>query len=234
MKARILQSRTSWYSKYVPLAGSGCVLCLPGQDDPQSSTIRDISGQGNNGTITTASWTRTEKGLWVLSFDGSNDYISCGNDSSLLFTSEAFTMLAWLYPDNFAGDKMIVCRGLYETDGWYAEIYTTQKIGLRTHQAGAHQITQSSASMTATTWQHVAFVRSGASVTIYRNGTDITDSAGIHVDPRTNTRNLYIGQYDLSSARFLGDMALWALHNVALSQAQVQGMYNRQRHLFGV
>ncbi|KKN81719.1 hypothetical protein LCGC14_0316310 [marine sediment metagenome] len=59
------------------------VLWLPGQDDPQSATIRDRSGFGNDGAITGATWVQNSKGLWVLDFDGIDDIVTCGTDSSI-------------------------------------------------------------------------------------------------------------------------------------------------------
>jgi len=56
----------------------------------------DSSGRGNNGTIHGASWTSGRSGA-ALSFDGVNDYVDCGNDSSLNPTDE-ITVEAWIYP----------------------------------------------------------------------------------------------------------------------------------------
>ena len=65
--------------KFTPDANT--VLWLPGQDDAYSATIRDRSGNGNNGTITQAVWTRNNQGTWYLDFDGTNDKIQLANSS---------------------------------------------------------------------------------------------------------------------------------------------------------
>lgn len=65
---------------YPPSADS--VLYLPGYP-PLGATIRDFSGQGNHGTITGATWTRLPSGLWVLDFDGNDDYVGCGAVTTL-------------------------------------------------------------------------------------------------------------------------------------------------------
>ena len=46
------------------------VLWLPGQDDAYSSTIRDRSGNGNDGTITGSMWKQNGQGIWGLSSPG--------------------------------------------------------------------------------------------------------------------------------------------------------------------
>ncbi len=48
-------------------------LWLPGQDDPQSSTIRDRSGNKNDGTLVGTAWVQNSKGFYVQSFDGADD-----------------------------------------------------------------------------------------------------------------------------------------------------------------
>ncbi len=59
------------------------VLWLPGQDDPQSSTIRDRSGKGNDGAITGATWVTGPKGIRELDFDGASGLVNCGTDASI-------------------------------------------------------------------------------------------------------------------------------------------------------
>ena len=47
------------------------------------SSIADLSGNGNTGTITGATWVKTTGGDSCLSFDGTDDYVDCGNNASL-------------------------------------------------------------------------------------------------------------------------------------------------------
>ena len=58
-----------WNGHRFPPPESGNVLYLPGYP-AQGSTIQDFSGNGNNGAITGATWTRLSSGLWVLSICG--------------------------------------------------------------------------------------------------------------------------------------------------------------------
>ena len=85
---------------------ANCVLWLPGQDDPQSSTIRDRSGNGNNGTFgagaAAPTWKRLPSGLWVLDFDGLNDHTLISYHASLnpkLITIEIWFKAATNLPD---------------------------------------------------------------------------------------------------------------------------------------
>jgi len=61
-------------------------------------TAYDRSGQGNHGTLTnmeaTTDWVDGKVGQ-ALSFDGVNDYVNAGNDSSLNISDKA-TISAWV------------------------------------------------------------------------------------------------------------------------------------------
>lgn len=62
-------------------------------------TATDSSGQGNNGTITGATWTGGYFGQ-ALSFDGIDDYVQSSLDLGEL---SMFTITAWIYPRVFDG-----------------------------------------------------------------------------------------------------------------------------------
>lgn len=66
---------------YTPQDDS-CVLSLDARD-VAGSKIYDRSGKGNHGTIAGAVLKPSNYGLPVLCFDGVDDYINLGNDSSL-------------------------------------------------------------------------------------------------------------------------------------------------------
>lgn len=72
------------------------VLWFPGQDDNFSSTVRDRSGSGNDGTIFGATWARTGQGLWYLTFDGADDWIDLGTPATLnTGLANAFSVDIW-------------------------------------------------------------------------------------------------------------------------------------------
>jgi hypothetical protein len=111
---RGLAVRPSWYPKYVPKAGDGCVLYCPGQDDPQSAVLRDISGNRNNGTITGATWVREASGIQALSFDGTDDKLVIPHHASL--NPLTFTLLMWIYLTARVDWTFIANKG--DGDGW--------------------------------------------------------------------------------------------------------------------
>jgi|GEM_PF-2512163 len=80
--------------QWLKSGGDDLVLRLD-MNENDGNTVYDSSGYGNNGTIHGATWTTGKFGS-ALSFDGENDYVDCGNDSSLDIT-DAITIEAWVY-----------------------------------------------------------------------------------------------------------------------------------------
>lgn len=221
----------SWQS-VVRKPPNGSVLWLPGIKANQAD-VPDFSGSGNNGTITGATWTRLPSGLPVLVFDG-DDYVSCGNDSSLNFTTQAFTIAVWIYPTATGAYRDIYCRGFYQADGYRVVWSNVNKIEFNTNQALANQDSVSSA-LSLSTWYRIVVTRSGASGRIYANGSDITVTAASHTNPTTSTRNAYIGQYDAGTQRFIGKIGLeGVISGTAWTAAQVAQDYQQTRHLIPV
>ncbi len=78
------------------------VLWLPGQDDAFSSTIRDRSGNGNDGTLANTTWVKNSKGLWVLDFNATTSIVTVSDAASIqnIFDGGG-TIEAWI---NLASD----------------------------------------------------------------------------------------------------------------------------------
>src|SRR5215210_615779 len=64
-------------------------------DAGSGSTVADVSGQGNTGSISGATWTTTAKTGSALSFDGVNDLVSIA-DSAALDLTIGMTLEAWV------------------------------------------------------------------------------------------------------------------------------------------
>jgi hypothetical protein len=84
ISARVLASSTGLVASYAFSEGSG-------------TTVADSSGNGNNGTISGATWTTAGKYGSALSFNGTSSRVVI-NDSSSLHLSSGMTLEAWVSP----------------------------------------------------------------------------------------------------------------------------------------
>lgn len=74
------------------------------------STLFDISGQGNNGTLTNGASVIQGSAGRVLNFDGVDDYVIMGNTLNNIVSggSSKFSISAWIYPIGGTADGTII------------------------------------------------------------------------------------------------------------------------------
>ena len=107
---------------------------------------------------------------------------------------------------SLANHPIIFCRGFYQADGYYFQISSGGAFYFITNQAGANQATETAAGrILVNTWYILGVTRAGAVVKLYRNGVDVTDISGSHINPKTCTRTPKIGIYDDKSSNAFND-----------------------------
>jgi len=212
----------------------GCVLSLTGL--PQSgSVILDRSPYGNNGTITGATWTQTEQGLWYLDLNSATpDYINCGTGSSLNIAGN-LTILAWIKPTDVTTAARIASNGNYNNYGFELFLQSSE-LRFATYNTGVHPTSESTASLTTNTWQLVGVSLRGSTATLTRNGVNISDVQANHASIGSSSKPFVLGIYanDLSSGPLDGGIALVVVLNTNKSIPYIPSFYNETRHLFGV
>src|ERR1700729_3106318 len=77
-------------------ASSGLVAAY-GFDEGSGTTVTDASGNGNNGTISGATWSTAGKYGDALSFNGTSSLVTIPNSASLQL-SGGMTLEAWVKP----------------------------------------------------------------------------------------------------------------------------------------
>jgi len=199
-------------------------------DEGQGSTAYDESDHNNDGSLGTGSsaptWT-TGKFNNALSFDG-NDYVNCGTDSSLRFTSEPFTLSAWIYSTSTSSGAEIIAND--DVSNGYGFL-TIAGGTLRFTTRGTTDVyTDSSTTIPTNTWAHVVAIYTGSNGErkIYINGVEdasesITGSITAADDP------LFIGQRADSSNYFQGKIDEVKVYNYALTAEQIKIDYNNSK-----
>ncbi len=178
-------------------------------------------------------------GIPYLDFDGANpDWVEClAAAVHLDFTAGDFSYLVWAWTDDMSLDRTLMCRGLLDTDGYHCAVLIDGTIIFYTNQGAANQSSFSApAAITTGNWNLIGFTRSGDSVRVFRQGVDITDTEGIHINPLTSARDLHIGIYDSEAANtaWHGHMQGPRMWGRQLSALQMKMIWEYERSWFGV
>jgi len=220
----------------------GLVLALDAADRnsyPGSGTTwTDLSGRGNNGTLTNMDGTNFNSANGgSLTFDGTNEYVTCGNPSSLNFGTGNFTISFTVYTTayGFQGGSY-VGKGNGTSIGFDFRDYAFFLYGT------TGLIAQKSFAATLNVWEHHTFVYDSSSspyVKFYKNGTytdgSTTNNAG-NISSINTSEPFRIG---LSVAGgptryFNGRIPVVQAYNRALSAAEISQNFNALRGRFGI
>ena len=220
----------------------GLVLCLDAADRNSypgtGSTWGDLSGNENNGTFgaSTAAPTFSGDNGGVLSFDG-NDYVGCGNPSSLNFGTGNFTLLfaAYRTGTGFQGGSY-VGKGNGTTLGFDFRdsnffLYGTNGL-----------IAQRGFFTTLNVWEHHTIVYDSSSspyVKFYRNGSFLSssttnNSANVSSINTTNSFRIGLSTAGGSNRYFIGRIPLVSVYNRALTNSEIRQNFEATKGRFGL
>ncbi len=183
------------------------------------TTITDSSGNDNTGTLTNMSspWVSghlDKDGYFrnALQFDGADDYINCGNDSSLN-PSDALTITAWIKLDgSFTYDNTIVSRG-YATDS--GEVYWLEILNYSPYQVRFHwgdgttrDYLKTTSGIPSNEWHHVAVTFDSGEVKIYIDGELDASKTSTVTSIQLQAYDTQIGKYWSGAVAHLFDGAM--------------------------
>jgi len=212
----------------------GLVLCLDAADKnsyPGSGTTwTDLSGEGNNGTLTSGPTYSSDNGGAIV-FDGNNDYVDCGN-SSIFDVGNNITVNVWFYVDSISSYQAIVAKVLNDYSlGWeVANSSGTFRVTLR---PSATLVNLVAGTLSVGNWYMGTMTFDNTTARLYLNGvqTGSTTSGG----PVTlnSTQPLTIGRR-IQGSYYDGNIAQVSIYNRELTAAEVKQNFNALRHRFGV
>ncbi len=205
------------------------------------TTWTDLSDNGNNGTLTNGPIFSSDKGGTIV-FDGTDDYISCGNDESVNIVGpisiEAWVSLATTPTE--AG-SVIVTKG--NVNGGAATIQ--YNVHFNMNRAIVWQISDGSSTNSMTTsdtvdtgdWYNICCTHDAANTNsyVYINGVlSASDISSIGNLGGTSI-NLTIGYDDFTDRYpYNGRISNVRIYNKTLSASEVLQNFNSQRSRFGV
>ncbi len=190
------------------------------------TTLADTSGNGNNGTISGATWSTSGKYGGALSFDGVNDLVTVADANSLDLTT-GMTLEAWVFPAALGGTWRTAL--LKEQPGQlvYGLYANADNSRPSAHVfVGGDRDTRGTAILPINTWTHLAAAYDGATLRLYVNGVQAS-SQSIVGSILTSTGALRIGGNNVWAEWFSGRLDEVRVYNRALSAAEVQADLNR-------
>jgi Concanavalin A-like lectin/glucanases superfamily len=191
-------------------------------DEGQGTTIRDLSGNGNTGTLSSSgvTWQTTVPATVGFddyasaAFNGSSGYATLGA-TGLPATDAAITISAWVNLSSVAGNQNMVALsgggGNYLQMGLRNGAYTVWPSGAGTSVTGPAAVINS--------WHQVAYTYNGASTdTIYVDGVAYP---GTFTHQSGATTTAYLGTFSPAQELLSGALDDVRIYNVALTAKQI-------------
>ena len=200
-------------------------------DDGSGTVARDVTGNGNDGTLNgDPQWVSGMYGVG-LEFDG-DDFVDCGNNDILNFGTNDWTITAWIQTTQIDRGTVFANGG----DNGGGVRYT-----LATHEANADRMTLTTdddstkaQALGATVvidgqWYHVAAMRAGTETRVYVNGVlDGTNTVPAGYDlAGTSQHNSLIGAMTTHTdgsliKLYIGIIDDVRIYNTALTESELQ------------
>ena len=168
--------------------------------------------------------------------------------ADLDFTTEDFSLVAWIYLSNLAREHTIICYGaqaVVNGGGYqlFTSLATPSRLTFAICQGTTIQSIVSEAELNAATWHLIGATRNGTVGKVYINGKDRTTSANAIVDPVTQTEPFHIGvrqiettgvgiNYDTPFEGYQAYPRVWGSR--CLTDEDMLEIWNGERQLFGM
>ncbi|KPK75864.1 MAG: hypothetical protein AMJ79_09480, partial [Phycisphaerae bacterium SM23_30] len=198
-------------------------------DEGSGATAYDSVG-ANHGAVYGATWI-DGKIDGALSFDGVNDFVDLGKDSSLDFKN-AFTISTWVKPRGQSGNyQRFFHRGYYNKDEdtktlhiWY--IYDTNEFGYRVRHDSNIKLVTGPAQRDV--WQHFVATYDAGAMKLYINGAYVDGTTDADLQPEISDYNLFVGTAvgQVQKEKFFhGDLDDIMYFDRALSDEEILQLY---------
>ena len=200
---------------------------------PFSGNANDISGNGNNGTVTEASLTTDRFGNAnsAYSFNGTTDYITVPNSSTLQITG-AITISAWIKTSGTADYAAILCKSTASAPrtGYLMYLDDYQKAAtLLLNNSDAdlqrHMAVRTVGGVSDDQWHHILTVYDQSKIKTYIDGI-FQEEADYALGMVSNNMPLLIGKDQIINRYFTGDIDDIRIYNRALNATEQESLYH--------
>ncbi|MFB3903666.1 MAG: LamG-like jellyroll fold domain-containing protein [Acidobacteriota bacterium] len=197
------------------------------------SATADSSGNGNILTFTNgAAFNSAGRTNGCVLLDGTNDYAQAANSTSLNITGNQITVAAWVRFDVIDSTPEIILskpKSATQHQSPYHS-YSLHRLGngqLRIWLTiGGVGKSVAGGSVVANTWYHVAGVYNGSQITLYINGAPAGTPLSVTGNITGYSTPLRLGVNGAIGEALDGRVDGVRVYNVALTQTQIQNLYN--------
>jgi len=171
----------------------------------------------------------TSSGIFggAFEFDGSGDYIDCGNDTSLDFEIDNFSVSVWVKTD-LNDDFDIIYKMVGGNPGWGLYTNASGMPGFWAQgSAGAAVTLNALTAIGDGEWHHIAVTRGGNDFEIFLDGNS-EDSDTVAVQNLNTSHNLEIGKDNgVAGWEWNGTIDEVAIYNRSLTATEISDLYER-------
>jgi len=232
-----LQGNSSWSQvrTFTTLANTNPNLIgLWKMNEGSGNILFDNSGFNHNATIQISNgvtWVAGKENL-AIRLDGINGRYALVPHNETLNVSQQITLSAWIKPTALA-NRQIISKG--GPNGFELSTVDLGKIEFRINrEANGSTFRLRSIQNYPTNgqiWIHVVATFNGTRSTLYINGVLDNSQNFPQTAILTNTSPLQIGTRNTGSNKWIGDLDDLRLYNVALTESQIQTVYNENSNL---
>ena len=189
-------------------------------ENGSGSTLSDVSGTGNHGTIIGATWTTEGHVGKALSFNGSNNWVRIADAPSLDLTT-GMTLEAWVYPTALTGRHIVVLK---QQLGQLAyALYANTDSGTPSGNVFIDSVNNEAEGilpLPLNTWSHLATTYDGTRLRFYVNGVRVRSlvMSGLI---QTFSGSLRIGGNSVWGEYFSGRIDEMRIYNRALTTTEI-------------
>jgi len=199
------------------------------------TTFYDLSGNGNNGTLTNGPTYSGSNGGSIV-FDGSNDYVS----TNYTATFQDFTLCGFVKANNPNGRLWEDIIDSYDIDSsdWCRITLYQGKPSFEIDANSTRSSVRSATIATADQWYHIVGVRSGTTGYLYINGIlNNQNSVTGNVISADTDSQFVIGNISRPTSLtegWNGNIAQASIYNKALTASEIQQNFNALRSRYGI
>ena len=214
---------------------AGNIASYPGT----GTTWTDLSGNGNNGTLVNGP-TYTSANGGSLIFDGTNDYVGCGNNASINFGTGSMTASVWFKRTTTAGNARLYAKGTYSDTvspaaAGFGAIFSTTNLVMGVAPTGP-RVFAPQIPVVNNVWINAVMVfERNVSVRSFKDSTPLGATSAVGVSTTiSGTTGLFLGALTGPINFYTGEIANFTLYNRALTNAEVLQNFNALRGRYGL